>query len=378
MSLHKKPVRVLQFPNSLNRRNGRMSVIMNVYRNLNRKEVQFDFVVPKTAYTDYSEEILQLGGRIYWLPENKSKNIYYIKKLIKQVLSNENYQIVHYHATSPWGMCIGIAKKMEIPNRITHSHNTRFSSSFFKTIRNKIFSYSIPKNSTLRLACSTEAGDFLFKRLSFQNIKNVIDINKFAFNKECRTKIRNELSIDEDTLLIGQVGRLAPEKNHKFSLKVAKKLVDKNIKFKLVLLGDGILDTTLKQKVTELGLEDRIVFLGQRNNMNEYYSAMDIGILPSLYEGLPMVAIEAQCAGLHVLMSDKITKESNIGLGSFLNINDDNVNEWCDSIGHVWKSSKNSTFSERKKIGITMAGAAGYDAKIESKKWENLYRNLVK
>ncbi|MDM8278690.1 glycosyltransferase [Ligilactobacillus aviarius] len=318
-------IRVLQIPGTLSRLDGRMSVLMNVYRNIDRSKIQFDFVTSTIGEKTYKNEIEELGGKVYVLHSDPSFGD--MRKFVDNILKNNNYQYMHYHAISPWGCVLNLGHKYGI-KVITHSHATEFSDTFVKSIRNKIFSLNIIKDSDKLVAVSPEAGKKLFGKHSFEYIPTWIDKDKYLFSQEARTTIRSKLGLSDEDILIGHVGRFAIQKNHDFMLKVFKKLVMQDKKYHIAFIGDGPLKEQFMEDVKENHLENNVHFVGVVKNTADYYSAFDIFWLASRYEGLPTVSLEAQANGLMVLASDRITRQIAVGNVEFLPINTNSIDDW--------------------------------------------------
>lgn len=307
--------RILQLPDSIEKRNGRMSVIMNVYRKIDRHKVQFDFLATDYGHLNYADEIKKLGGKVILLPENKL-SLENIKNLFEQVMLHTHYTYIHYHALSKWGRCISLAHKYGA-NVIVHSHATELSDTFLKSVRNRIFSLNIITSADKRVAVSPEAGKKLFMWQSFRYIPNMIDYDEFKFNRSKRDMIRLQYGIKTDDILIGMVGRISKQKNQIFALKILERLVKINKKYKLMIVGDADNQEQeellkLKDCINKSNLSENVIFTGMVNNVQDYYSAFDIFWLTSLYEGMPTVGVEAQTNGLNVLVSDNVSRALNI------------------------------------------------------------------
>jgi len=287
---------------------GTQALLMNLYRNIDRNKIQFDFLVEYPDKQFYDDEITKLGGNVYYTSVRVDKNISKFKKQLKEIIIKNNYKIIHVHAFTIGYFVLKVAKECNVPVRIAHSHNNetvRDHKYFIKKIMQKIY----PIYATDLFACSEEAGKYLFKDKKFTVLNNSIDSSKFVFSDKIRKKVRTKLKI-ENNFLVGHVGRLHPQKNHMFLLNVFMEI--KNIKpsAKLLLIGNGPLEEEIKNRVKELNLNDSVIFLKNRSDVNELYMAMDVFILPSLFEGLGIVAVEAQAAGTPCLTSDKLPKES--------------------------------------------------------------------
>lgn len=326
-------IRVLQLPDSIEKRNGRMSVIMNVYRKLDRNKIQFDFLATDYGFLNYADEIKRLGGKVLFLPV-KELSLKNIKKTFNDVMSKSKYDYVHYHALSKWGCCISLAHRYDT-KVIVHSHATQLSDTFIKSVRNRIFSLNILTSSDKRVAVSPEAGKKLFMWQSFEYIPNMIDYENFRFNEGNRERIRRKYNIKNDETLIGMVGRISKQKNQIFALKVLKKLIKGTCKFKLMIVGDAdnheqkVL-VKLKKYINQNNLSAHVIFTGMVNNVQDYYSASDIFWLPSFYEGMPTAGIEAQANGLKLFVSKNVSKSLNITNNiAFIGLN---IPEWVENI----------------------------------------------
>lgn len=367
-----KVIRVLQIVDSLNISSGVMSVIMNWYRNIDRSKIQFDFIVNFPKERSHEKEIIEMGGRIYYMPSPSIKNVKsYLRSINDFFKENDNYKIIHLHTPTLGFIYHSIAKKYGVKNRITHSHSTMYSDSIFKIIRNYILCLPLNTLSTTKLACSQVAGEFLFgKNKEFVVINNAIDCKKFKYDENIRKKVRDELGIN-DELVIGHIGRIEKEKNHKFILDVFKKLCNKRCNSILILVGEGTLRSEIENKAVELGIREKVYFLGMRTDVNRILQAMDILLFPSLFEGMPMVCIEAQAAGVRCVVSDTITKSVNISeLISFISLNV-NSEEWAKRILEI-------KIDNMRKGKINEIRQANFDINDVTKKLEKLYFSLGK
>lgn len=293
---------------------GAETFIMNVYRNIDREKIQFDFVVHTNDKCVYDDEILSLGGKIYRVPKYLGKNHMQYKKSWENFLkSHLKYKIIHGHVRSTAYIYLSIAKKFNLIT-IIHSHNT----SSGKGIKSKIkdlFQYPIRYIADYFFACSNNAGKWLFgKKICNSNefyiIKNAIDIEKFKFNNNIRNKIRNEFKIQDKQFVIGHVGRFHEQKNHIFLIDIFSCLLKERPDAILLLVGDGELRSTIENKVEKLGIAQSVIFTGVRPDVHKLFQAMDIFVFPSLYEGLGIVLIEAQASGLPCVVSNTIPEEA--------------------------------------------------------------------
>ncbi|MBM7604656.1 glycosyltransferase involved in cell wall biosynthesis [Metabacillus crassostreae] len=350
------PIRVLHVVVNMNR-GGAETLIMNLYRNIDRSKIQFDFLTCKEGVFD--QEILELGGKLHTIPYITDRgHFHYIKNLNQFFNANKHYQIVHSHMDKMSGFVLEAAKKAGIQVRIAHSHNTQSEGGFAAKLYKEYAGINIGKSATHYLACSNSAAKWLFKNKanSSKLLKNGIDTEKFTFSKKIRDKIRNELGV-EDRLVLGNVGRFNHQKNHSFLIDVFSELNIIEPKACLVLVGDGALRSDIEEKVKRLGLEEKVKFLGVRSDINSLLQAFDLFVFPSFHEGLPVTLIEAQGAGLPCLISENITKEVDMGINlvKFLPINRKNV--WVEEIVEVLSKK------ESRNIPHEALSQKGYDIK---------------
>jgi len=328
------PVRVLQVFAQMNR-GGAETMIMNVYRNIDRTKVQFDFIVHTNQKCDYADEIEDLCGKIFRIPRYTGKNHFAYKSAWSTFFQNHpEYKIVHGHVRSTAAIYLKVAKKYGLIT-IAHSHSTSSGTGFTALVKN-ILQYPIRYTADYLFACSKESGEWLYgkkvyKKENFYIVKNAIDSKKYIFNQSKREEIRKKFNI-EDKFVIGHVGRFHPAKNHEFLIDIFKEVHARNDKAVLMLVGDGDLRCTIKKKVGILELADSVIFTGTRNDIPELLQAMDIFVFPSLYEGLSVAVIEAQVSGLRTIISNMITHEIDItDLIIRMNLNN-TAKEWADKI----------------------------------------------
>lgn len=308
---NKKPIRVAQIVGKW-LGGGVESVLMNYYRNIDRKKIQFDFICDNDSTNIPYFEIKELGGRVYEVAPYQRLNEY-INDLMT-IFKKNNYLIVHSHINTLSIFPLFAAKRIGIPIRIAHSHSTTDKKEIKRNMIKQILRPFSRIYATHYMACSLEAGEWLFGKKSKEKNKifimnNGINFDKFEFDEEIRKSFRKKLNIDDDVLVIGHVGRFMEQKNHRFLLDVFFELVKMRKKALLLLAGQGPLFEEIQDKVIKNGLEMKVIFIGQKENINDYYQAMDVFVLPSLYEGFGLVALEAQASGLPVLLSNNVPKE---------------------------------------------------------------------
>lgn len=359
-------IRVLQVVPNMHAA-GLETLIMNMYRNIDRNKVQFDFLVHYKQRYFYDDEIEALGGKIYRLSFREDNNIIkYLKDLDSFFSKHGEYKIIHGHMASTAYFYLRAAKKHNIPIRILHSHNN----STEKTLKGKIKKQML-KLSTLYankyFACSIVAGEFLFGKKNFKVINNAINVEYFAFDPKERALIRKELNID-DHLVLGHIGRFNTQKNHKFLLKVFAEFLKINPDTRLLLVGEGELENKIKIEISELGIENQVMLLGVRKDVNRIYQALDFFLLPSLFEGLPVVGIESQASGTVTIVSDKITELLKItDLVSFLPL-ENGANFWAQYIKNYGNYQKKDVSQQIKN--------SGYEIKSEANKLMKYYIDL--
>lgn len=305
-----RKIRVLFVMGGIMRRAGAETMIMQYLRQL-VKDDRFEFSILVHGYEkgDYDDEIASYGVPIYHVPV-RGKHPFTYSHEVKKVLIAHPVDIIHCNMDSACGYFLSIAKKCGVPHRIAHSHNTRHQAQ--RGIKKAIGENSkrkIHSVATARLACSEKAGAWLFGKEPFKVVKNAIDLRLYQPCDEVRKKKREELGIAENAFVIGHIGRLFYQKNHKFLLQIFAQLKKERQNSKLILVGAGELMDEIKGYAVELGINADVLFLGLRSDIPELLQAMDCFAMPSLFEGLPVAGIEAQAAGLPCLFANTITPE---------------------------------------------------------------------
>lgn len=306
-----EPIRVLHEDVILDP-GGIEALLMNLYRHIDRERLQFDFMVHRPEEGFYEKEVAQLGGQIYRTPPFNPFHYGAYKKAVNAILqSHPEYKVFHCHAElNLWPL--KYAAKLGIPTRIAHSHNAKtvVNLKYFFFLYEKMF---IKNYCTDMFMCSTPAGEWSYGKKTVQSgkvkfIKNGVEVEKFRFSETVRREVRRELNLG-DRIAVGHVGRFMQQKNHTFLLDIFNKMHKKNPNTILLLVGEGRLEDDIKEKVNQLHLQDSVKFLGVRDDVHRLLQAFDLFLFPSLWEGLPLTGVEAQAAGLPVLMSDVITPE---------------------------------------------------------------------
>ena len=309
-------IRILHcLPGNMNM-GGIESYLMNIYRNIDRKKIQFDFIIHSSNENYYEKEIKKLGGKIFRLP-NKADNIKEYKTLFTTLLKEHpEYKIIHIHAVYAFSKIEAKIAKENGLKVIFHSHNK--NAIIKRKLVHYFMKYNLDKYVDLKIACSLDAAKWMFNKNTIKNKEyyiwnNMIDSNKFIYNPEIRKQIREKYDINQSTLVIGSVGRLDYQKNPFKLIKIFKEINKKNPNSILFIIGEGDLKNKLEKKIRKYDLNNKVYLLGNKNNVNDYLQSFDIFLLPTRYEGLGIVLIEAQAAGLKCFTSkNKVPKETNI------------------------------------------------------------------
>lgn len=314
MKKKQEPIRVAQIMGKW-LGGGVESVVMNYYRHIDRNKVQFDFICDEDSKYIPREEIESLGGKIILIPPYQKPFKYH--KELKRVLKNGNYKIVHSHISTMSFFSLWAAKSAKVPVRIAHAHSTTNKQEKKKNLMKQVLRPFSKVFATDYFCCSELAGRWLFGNKTYDQgkvylLNNAIDVDKFKYDEKIRKAKRKELKIKDKDLVIGHIGRFVQQKNHSFLIDIFNEVHKQNKNTVLLLAGEGPLKEEIENKVKELGLEKNVMFLGQRNDANELYQTMNAFVLPSLYEGLPVVGVEAQAAGLPCFFSTDMTKETKV------------------------------------------------------------------
>lgn len=372
-----KPLRVLQINSGSNNFGGVSSFLYNIYIHIDKSQIQFDFLSPeKTTYGIHRSEIEQMGGKIFELGITGNiltrKIKLYFK--LKAFLKKNNYRIVHINSGNFFfNVFVSFAiKNAGVPVRIIHSHNAGDTNkSKLKKIAFNLLKPVLNRNATDLFACSMLAADYMFTEKTVKSgkvkiIPNGIDTSKFAYNESVRNQVRSRLGLN-DKFVVGNVARFMPQKNHAFLIDVFEKVAEKNDKAVLVLIGQGELMDNVKALVAKKGLSEKVIFLGQRNDVDKLYQAMDVFVLTSFHEGFGIVTIEAQSSGLPCIISDNIPEEANVTKTMIRLPLSCSAKKWADTI---LKSE-----CKVRKNNAGKVSDAGYDVKSVSDMMKRFYIN---
>lgn len=313
--MKKYPIRILQNVGSISP-GGMEALIMNYYRFIDRSKVQFDFMVRLSEQDSnyYEKEILRLGGKVYRLPiYNANTHKLFLAELYKFFKQNAEYKVIHAHSDITSVFYLLAAKAAGVPVRIAHSHGTNYDKNW-KAMIKMLAKPFLNTCCTHRFACGKKAGIWLFGKHNKDKVMimpNAIDTTLFKYNAAIRNDVRNELGVSNN-FVIGNIAKFGEAKNHDFLIEIFHEIVKLKNNAKLVLVGDGELKTKITKKVSNFGLENKVLFLGVRKDIGRIVNALDVFLLPSLYEGLPFVLVEAQAAGLKSFVSDAVPVEAKL------------------------------------------------------------------
>ena len=346
------------------------AVVMNYYRHIDRSKVQFDFLVDADSTLVPRNEIELLGGRVFEV--SPYQHVVGYQEELMQLFEHEGWRIVHSHINALSVFPLRAAKKAGVPVRIAHSHSTSGKGEHVKNALKMVLKTQANRYPTNRFACSRYAGEWLFgKGADFEVVYNAIDLPRFSFDAEARARVRADLGLVGGQLAVGHVGRFMPQKNHGFLIDVFEQVARRRSDAVLLLVGTGSAEARVESLVAEYGLAGRVRFLGQRADVADLYSAFDAFVLPSLYEGLGLVGVEAQRAGLPCLLSDAISREVDVtGESMFLPIDDPQV--WADAICSL--SARND--AERASVGD--GAFMDYDIEKQAERLTEKYLELFR
>ena len=365
-------IRVLHMIGSLEI-GGSQMMVLNLYRSIDRNKIQFDFIIDHSDAVTLVQEVKALGARVYTMPQFKGYNIKEIQETWNLFLEKHSeYRILHSHVRSYASIYIPIAKKHGLKT-IIHSHSTS-NGAGFPSLAKKILQYPLRHQADYLFACSKEAGEWLFgkkavKRDNFKVIYNGIDCNRFRFNEGERVLIRKRYGI-ENNFVVGNVGRHTPPKNPLFMLDIFSEIYKRDSNARLFQVGQGEMTEQMKQKCHELDIEQAVIFAGAHNDVEKYYSAMDVFLFPSAWEGLGIVVVEAQTNGLHCVVSTEVPALADIGAGMFHVLDlQEPIEKWASFTRSFSKSERLEDKSE-------FARRSGYDIKDTADNLSKFYLSI--
>jgi len=347
--------------------NGVTDCLLQYLRAMDRTDMQIDILSAVSVNPKMEKNFLEIGCRIYRIECRKKNPILYVFKLANLV-KKEKYDIVHAHgnsATLAFDMLGAFFGKCKV--RIAHCHSTKSGNNHLDKALRPFF-YRL---YTQGIACGGLAGEWLFPEREYLILPNGRKLEEYKYNFEVRKKIQKEYDL-EDTLVVGHVGRFNISKNQKFVVEIFEELLKIRKDVKMVLMGDGALFQSIKESAARKGLDDRIIFTGSVGNISEMLSAMDVMILPSLHEGMPLVVMEWQAAGLPCIISDNITKECAVTeLVHYLPLSA-GAKKWAEMLDQISKEKTDRKLS----IWRDKLRAAGYDIEDNARELRALYEQL--
>lgn len=368
-----EPIRILHVLGRLDR-GGAETAVMNLYRNIDPERFQFDFIVCTEEKCAYNDEITALGGKIYNIPAFGFKTVFKFRRAWHAFFRNHGeYRIIHGHLRSTASIYLGIARRYGLVT-VAHSHSTSSGRGLEAVVKN-LLQRGIRKTADYMIACSGDAGLWLYgekavKRNNYFVLNNAVDAEVYSFNYERRQEARKALGC-ENNFVVGHIGSFIPVKNHMFLLNVFMEIHHRNKDAVLLLIGDGLLWQSVAERIHACGLERNVIMTGVREDIPALLCAMDVMLLPSLWEGLPVSVIEAQAAGLMCFLSDTVTQEAKITpLVTFYPLVD-GAARWADGI------LKYAVNYARKNMAVQIK-AAGYDIKDTANRLSAFYENALR
>lgn len=373
-------LRVLQLNSGSQNFGGVSSFLYNIYKNIDHSKIQFDFLSPDvTTYGIHREEITREGGMIFEF--NIKGNVLYKKiklyQKLKKFLKEHPYQIVHINSGNFFFNLTAImaVKSAGVPVRILHSHNAgNTDQSRIKKFLFKILKPFMEKRATVLFACSEKAAAYMFTKKAVDAgqvrvIPNGIDTRRFKRDEEVRSRLLKEWQL-EGRFVAGHAGRFMKQKNHEFLIDIFKELHDQEPEAVLLLFGEGELLAQIREKVNRLGLESAVRFMGVINEIEQAYQVMDVFLLPSLHEGLPVTGVEVQAAGVPLLVSDNVTKELKVTDDVYFLSLDAGASAWADKA----LACRRTSFEDH----TAQVMAAGYDVRDVAAWMQNFYSEAVR
>lgn len=348
-------------------RNGITNVMMNLYRNLDHNIFEVEFISIDFPCVEVMTEVKSNGSKVRII----NRTIRHALKFINDYRSAcKGFDIVHIHGNSATISLELIAAKLaKVPIRIAHSHNTFCTAKLADKLLRPLF-YLLCNG---RLACGQRAGEWLFRNRDFTIIANGINTDRFIFNSAKRSLVRSELGWEE-AIVVGHIGNFVDAKNHDFLIDVFNTLHERDRRYRLLLVGDGNLQNIIKDKVYKLHLQDKICFAGSVSDVTPFLSAIDLIVMPSLYEGVPLTLIEEQASGLPCIVSDTISDEVNkTDLVKFVSL-ESGVAFWANEVLNL---EFNDDRTRASISAIEKIKKSGFDIIEQSEKLKNYYLQLI-
>lgn len=368
-----EPIRVLHVFGGLDS-GGAESRTMDIYRQIDKRKVQFDFLIHTQKVGFFEDEIIRMGGRIYRVPRFSTRTIISYQRALNDFFNKHSeYKVVHGHMLSTAFIYQNIAKKHRIPVRIAHSRCGSRSEINIENMIKELFKrltrfYVSDKFAVSKVAGASAFGNHSVSTGEVKILPNAIKTEKYLFDNDVRNRTRRDLNI-EGKFVIGHIGRFQRQKNHDFIIKIFNEVHSRLPNSLLLLVGDGELKSEIEEKVMKLGLNNSVVFTGVRSDVPDLLQAMDILLFPSFVEGLPGVVLEAQAAGLPCIISDKITNEVKVtDLVEYVSL-DKSIEYWVEKVIPFSNGySRRNTLNDFEEAGFDIEAVAKWyqDFYIES------------
>lgn len=367
-----KPIRVAVIVGKMDS-GGKKNLIMEYYRHIDRNIVQFDFICDSDSQAIPEEEIIRLGGRVYKI--TPYQNIFCNMFDMKRIFNQNQYRVVHAYNSTMNLFPMAVAKFCGVPVRISESLSMAHEGDW-KTILKKMLRPMSKWFANYYMSCGDDCGrwqfgDKLFDEGKVDVFKTVINTEFNAYNPKIRNKTRKEYGW-EDKIVVGHIGRFTAQKNSIHMIEIFAAIAKKEPKAILCLVGDGELKENMMKKIAELGIEKQVSYLGRREDIQQFYNAMDCFLLPSLYEGLPVVGLEAESCGLPMFFSTEVTKEANAcELGHFIELSAP-VDVWAGEILKACRENMPVRRSHAREVAL-----AGFDSASEALRMQKYYLSAV-
>lgn len=369
-------MKILMILDNLSCDSGVSTIVMNLYNKFDKNKMKIDFLIFKESNTSYINIVREKGSEVFCLknPLDFKQSLVAILELKNFFKKNaKNYDIVHLHSPTLNEFTLRYAKKYGIRNRIIHSHSTMMSSNKLKNILHKILLRNVNKYANNYWACSTEAANFLYGKKfcdahSIELVKNAVEISKYRYNSNDAERLKKEYNV-QNKMVVAHISNFSLIKNVMFLIPIIEEVVAVRKDIVFVFVGDGITKRKIEKKIIEKKLEKYCMFIGRKNNIQNILNLIDVILLPSIKEGLPVVAIEAQANGILCLVSDSITKESDIGNIKFIPLNH---KIWSDEIIKIKPISAEQRIKLYKHIDNT-----DFNIDREGKRIQEIYISMM-
>ena len=342
--------------------------VMNHLRHFDFKKFEISLLIHGEEIGVFESELNDLRIKMFHLPIKSKHPILYFKRL-RDFFKNYRFDIVHTHLDAMGSVILRSAKKNGVEHRFAHSHNTKhLTRNPIKWTLNEIARFSIRRYATGFLACSVNASTWLFGKNHIKNgdvnyIKNAIETSKFLFNEDDRNQLRKQYGFESDDVIIGQIGRFDYQKNHEFTLRILQQIIKTSAPIKLVLIGEGHLKENLFKSIEEYNIRSNVTIIKPQKEVHKFYNMFDLFVLPSRFEGLGMVAIEAQINGLPCFVSDKVPLDVKI-TNNLWHISIKNTHQWVHNLSRP---------IPRIKIDLDLIEESGYEIKSSTKMLMDFY-----